>query len=482
MARKSNFDGKSLLSQVGGRSTKKRVTDLLLAEDDISDAPSSAGSASPPKKRKTSRPEPATDDDPISSSEEDTQASCLKTVSEPRRRARAQSTYDFEANFALIDAEATAKPLEKAAFTKPNQKQTRRATRSNTITREVDGQKTSNTFSSNNPGLDTFSVHFSRTKKGNGRRYGKSFSKNTQPSPKTDEVKFIIPPEPLDESSLSASDEPQFKVPITIGNLPGSPIPTNSSRDIVETLVFDTGVDSRESSPLSSAPSELDVPADEKRWLPEEFICCPACRERLDPEYLAEHQLENTKGLSIRKQLQFCRQHKRWSAERDWNVRGYPDIDWNGLDERLERYFDDLEQILMRKKPSFFRNSLESSSGGSSKKNTFRLTANSNFDSMSSGYYGPRGSKRMADAIISKFASKIRRIASSDPLIQAAGVSGYIQTVLVPELTVMLVKDDISGDDENARQIIRESMVIGALVNEEQDDIVEIHDEGNTQF
>lgn len=75
----------------------------------------------------------------------------------------------------------------------------------------------------------------------------------------------------------------------------------------------------------------------------------------------------------------------------------------------------------------------------------------------------------------------MRRIAPSDPLIQATGVSGFIQTVLVPELTVMLVKEDMKVGDKRARQIIRESMAIGDLLNEIPDDIVHV-DEKDRDF
>lgn len=85
------------------------------------------------------------------------------------------------------------------------------------------------------------------------------------------------------------------------------------------------------------------------------------------------------------------------------------------------------------------------------------------------------------EAILSKFASKMRRIAPSDPLIQATGVSAFIQTVLVPELTVMLVKEDMNVDAKTARMIIQESMAIGELVNEMPDDIVHV-DESDMDF
>lgn len=78
---------------------------------------------------------------------------------------------------------------------------------------------------------------------------------------------------------------------------------------------------------------------------------------------------------------------------------------------------------------------------------------------------------------MSKFSPKLRRLAASDKLISSSGVTGYVQAVLVPELAVMLVKEDMSvEDDERAREILRESVEIGDLLNEEEDEVVQLPD------
>ena len=73
---------------------------------------------------------------------------------------------------------------------------------------------------------------------------------------------------------------------------------------------------------------------------------------------------------------------------------------------------------------------------------------------------------------MSRFARKIRRLAASDKLISSGGVSGYVQAVLVPELAVLLVKDDMNVDEDKAREILRDSIDIGNLLNEEEDEII----------
>ena len=71
------------------------------------------------------------------------------------------------------------------------------------------------------------------------------------------------------------------------------------------------------------------------------------------------------------------------------------------------------------------------------------------------------------------FSSQIRRLAASDKIISSGGVSGYVQAVLVPELAVLLVKEDMRVDDEEARGILQESIEIGDLLNEEEEEVID---------
>jgi len=47
-----------------------------------------------------------------------------------------------------------------------------------------------------------------------------------------------------------------------------------------------------------------------------------------------------------------------------------------------------------------------------------------------------------------------------------------VQAVLVPELAVLLVKEDMGVDDEEARGILQESIEIGDLLNEEEEEVI----------
>lgn len=66
-----------------------------------------------------------------------------------------------------------------------------------------------------------------------------------------------------------------------------------------------------------------------------------------------------------------------------------------------------------------------------------------------------------------------------DKVVKAAGAAAYAQAVLVPELTVLLIKEDMNVDSQDARQILRESTDIGLRLNPAEQD--QIHVEGKDE-
>jgi hypothetical protein len=68
----------------------------------------------------------------------------------------------------------------------------------------------------------------------------------------------------------------------------------------------------------------------------------------------------------------------------------------------------------------------------------------------------------------------LRRLSASDNIIKTAGVAGYAQSVLVPELALCLVKEDMRVDDDAARKILRDSIDLGQKLNPALDDEVPV--------
>ena len=71
------------------------------------------------------------------------------------------------------------------------------------------------------------------------------------------------------------------------------------------------------------------------------------------------------------------------------------------------------------------------------------------------------------EQIIYLFGSEFPRWAVKDRLLRSVGVADYVVTVLVPELAVMLIKEDMTVCDERAREILRESARLGEMLHGE---------------
>ena len=173
--------------------------------------------------------------------------------------------------------------------------------------------------------------------------------------------------------------------------------------------------------------------------------------------------------MNIRTQVKFCHAHKKNSAQNEWIENGYPTIDWNGLDARLTEHHSYIKSLL-NEVSSHYRNILHKQVRTG--KNRTLLQAIQNSDTLTPGYYGPRGLEAMSENIINKFSSLLRKIVVEDRLVAATGVPGYVQSVLVPELAVRLISEDMKCGVEEARQIMRDSAGLGDLLNEEVEDVV----------
>ncbi|KXH50835.1 hypothetical protein CSIM01_01684 [Colletotrichum simmondsii] len=267
-----------------------------------------------------------------------------------------------------------------------------------------------------------------------------SLSPHSSPKRKA-KAEFKLPSASLPESLQSPTNaRPQLR------NLESSPEP-----DLKKTRKF-----SFESSDLSDLDSDLKQLVEAR---------CPMCNEIVDEKLL--HDFSKGARLHIRKQIQFCRLHKKKSAEKAWDARGYPKIDWEGLDTRIATHYSFLGKIINGGPSHFGDLLLDKVKEG---KNRTLLKAE---DSLTPGYYGPRGLRAFSEHIIGRFSSILRERAVDDRLISSRGYSSYVEAVLVPELAVLLISDDMVVEAEEARSILEESKWIGDLLHEDTGDTVD---------
>lgn len=175
------------------------------------------------------------------------------------------------------------------------------------------------------------------------------------------------------------------------------------------------GLSSPSLSSLSDLPSspdleeiqDLNLPAP-KAYAPQALKTeCTMCHEQVDFILHERFVDEFNKGRTLNYQWQqrFCRWHKQHSAKETWRERGYPEIDWRKLKERMleQRHMDHVNKILYGESDSTYRKQLEETVRKGGAKTTIQaFKVDETEDKRGSGirkgtvgYYGPRGERLM---------------------------------------------------------------------------------------
>lgn len=234
---------------------------------------------------------------------------------------------------------------------------------------------------------------------------------------------------------------------------------------------------------------------------------CPLCSTPISNTILEEFTIRHTTNpktkpsqhqprLPSRLQQKFCRDHRARSALETWQTRGYPVINWDQLaNTRTTRHLPALRSILTNQTASPYRAQLAAASTttttlsttnqkSSSRRNLLKYLQDGLLDVVRYGYYGPRGAKVAAEAITSRLSADLLRGLQMDGLVRDAGVAGFVQAVLVPELLGRWVAEDRglrleTGEwEEEVRDVLEESCEIGLLLNEDEDRVLVEGDAG----
>lgn len=188
---------------------------------------------------------------------------------------------------------------------------------------------------------------------------------------------------------------------------------------------------------------------------------CPMCNAPVNPE-----ELRAVESMNIRKQEKFCQSHQKKSAEDDWELQNYPVINWDKLDSRIRKHHTFIED-LVRGRKSHYRTILEELVKAGKDRTLLKSTT-----SITPGYYGPRGLHAISESILKRFTPLLKQMAVNDSLIAVRGVTVFVQSVIVPEVTVLLIKEDMSVHTDEARKILKESINSGEQLHKEIQDVV----------
>ncbi|KAG9242982.1 RTC4-like domain-containing protein [Calycina marina] len=198
-----------------------------------------------------------------------------------------------------------------------------------------------------------------------------------------------------------------------------------------------------------------------EKGLPYHLASCPICTKPVDKNHL------NSLGrMSMEQQSRFCQNHQRGTAKEEWRVKGYPEIDWGALNSRVKHHHDFLQSVIMGE-DSYFRRILDDKIECGKDRTLLKSTTN-----LTPGYYGSRGAQLITNNIMREFTRLLKERAVQDRVIMARGPVSFAQTVLVPEVTTLLIMEDMKVNEEKARQILGESAPLGEILHEEALDVV----------
>lgn len=71
-----------------------------------------------------------------------------------------------------------------------------------------------------------------------------------------------------------------------------------------------------------------------------------------------------------------------------------------------------------------------------------------------------------------EFTPLLKKMVVKDRLMASRGVAGFVESVIVPEVAVLLIKEDMNVGVGEARDILTDSASLGELIHEEVRDIV----------
>jgi hypothetical protein len=225
-----------------------------------------------------------------------------------------------------------------------------------------------------------------------------------------------------------------------------------------------------QNNPMCDALDDSTSPLTDLDDLSSLLPVCPMCEEKVDQSLFDDFRKRYPRS-TLQNDQKFCRLHKQWSARKAWGDKGYPEIMWHDLRSRIGGQLDFLKRVL-EGKPSYYRDVFDQKVKAGQNKTLLKSQEN-----LTPGYYGIRGLRVMSETLMTEFSSLLRKMAVQDGLVSARGHTAYVQSVLVPELTVRLIMEDMDVDEEKARSILDSSIWVGELLNEEVADIVLSDDE-----
>jgi hypothetical protein len=260
----------------------------------------------------------------------------------------------------------------------------------------------------------------------------------TPPSPKPVVAAFIIPPE-FDFSAMIANrSSAVFQSPDDLQ--PTSRTSPASVKEFEEPPEFDFS----KITPNSSTGRK-----------------CPFCRKVLSSTFVEEPP------TAPRARYGYCKRHEDTTSLEAGRSKGYPEsFDFKFIHSRVLTVLKNIQiqKLIKGEQKSEILKTLQTST--SNRNAATPMAMFQVFDLTQPGYYGPRGVELITRLVMEKFADEIRKSKKlQESLRFCGGVMGYVSSVIVPEVGIRLIMEDKDIDWEKARQIMKESVAYGSVIN-----------------
>jgi hypothetical protein len=188
---------------------------------------------------------------------------------------------------------------------------------------------------------------------------------------------------------------------------------------------------------------------------------CPFCRKGLPNAFVEEPP------TAPRARYGYCKRHEDATTLEEGKRRGYPELfDFNIIQSRVLSVLKNIQiqQIIKGEQKSEILQKLRTST--SNRNAATPMAMFQVFDLTQPGYYGPRGVELITRLVMERFADEIRHSTKLPEALRfCGGVMGYVSSVIVPEVGIRLIMEDKDIDWAKARQIMKESVAYGSVIN-----------------
>lgn len=159
-------------------------------------------------------------------------------------------------------------------------------------------------------------------------------------------------------------------------------------------------LDGLDSSPSSPSDSEYNKRRLTPSLTPEvDRGMCDLCGDTLPLGFLDRWTGgDQDRHIMLSEWADICTEHKLASMKQEWSDNGYPSIDWKGLKKRVHANQKHLEDIILDKAPSPFRE--EYAMQQKETRGNAVLLLKKDHQLQYPGYYGPRGANIMCVSTI----------------------------------------------------------------------------------